>query len=82
MKQSEGWDIELLKKISHSLTTRIFIITLSLLILISGITYALICFTMPVSYRTELDNDLETQVSQLIDRLQSIFQVLQDEAPD
>lgn len=72
MKQSEGWDIELLKKISHSLTTRIFIITLSLLILISGITYALICFTMPVSYRTELDNDLETQVSQLIDQLQGI----------
>ncbi|MBQ2887853.1 MAG: HAMP domain-containing protein [Firmicutes bacterium] len=62
----------MLKKISRSLTTRIFIITLSLLILISGITYALIWFTMPVSYRTELDNYLETQVSQLIDQLQSI----------
>lgn len=62
----------MLKKIGHSLTTRIFVITLSLLILISGITYALIWFTMPVSYRTELDNDLETQVSQLIDQLQSI----------
>jgi two-component system sensor histidine kinase VanS len=71
LKQSEGWDIELRKKISDSLTTRIFVITLSLLILISGITYALVWFTMPVSYRTELDNDLETQVSQLISQLQT-----------
>ena len=63
MKRSEGWDIELLKKIGHSLTTRIFVITLSLLILISGITYALIWFTMPGSYRTELDNDLDSVIN-------------------
>lgn len=60
----------MLKKISNSLTMRIFAITLSLLILISGITYALIAITMPASYRTELDNDLETQIFQLIDQLQ------------
>ncbi len=57
------------KKISHSLTTRIFIITLFLLVLMSGITYALIGIAMPASYRMELDSDLETQVFQLIEQL-------------
>ena len=57
------------KKISHSLTTRIFIITLFLLVLMNGITYALIGIAMPASYRMELDSDLETQVFQLIEQL-------------
>ncbi len=43
--------------------------TLFLLLLISGITYILIGVTMPASYRMELDNDLETQVHQLIEQL-------------
>lgn len=70
MKLLEGWDIELLKKIKNSITTQIFITTLILLILISGITYIFIGVTMPASYRTELDNDLEKQIFQLIDQLQ------------
>lgn len=53
----------------------IFIITLFLLVLMSGITYALIGIAMPASYRMELDSDLETQVFQLIEQLkQTTFQ--------
>lgn len=60
----------MLKKIKNSITTRIFVITLFLLMLISGITYLLIGLTMPASYRVELDNHLETEVLHLIDQLQ------------
>ena len=58
------------KKVKNSITTRIFVITLFLLMLISGITYLLIGLTMPASYRVELDNHLETEVLHLIDQLQ------------
>ncbi len=58
------------KKIGNSITTRIFVMTLFLLMLMSGITYLLIGLTMPVSYRVETDNHLEREVLQLIDRLQ------------
>ena len=58
------------KKIRNSITTRIFVMTLFLLMLMSGITYLLIGLTMPVSYRVETDNHLEREVLQLIDRLQ------------
>lgn len=58
------------KKIKNSITTRIFVMTLFLLMLMSGITYLLIGLTMPVSYRVETDNHLEREVLQLIDRLQ------------
>lgn len=60
----------MLKKIRNSITTRVFAITLSLLMLMSAITYLLIGLTMPVSYRTELNNHLEVEVLQLIDKLQ------------
>lgn len=59
----------MLKKIKNSMTTRIFVITLFLLMLISGITYLLIGLTMPASYRVEMDNQLETEVWHLIDQL-------------
>ncbi len=58
------------KKIRNSITTRIFVMTLFLLMLMSGITYLMIGLTMPVSYRVETDNHLEREVLQLIDRLQ------------
>ena len=58
------------KKIKNSITTRIFVMTLFLLMLMSGITYLMIGLTMPVSYRVETDNHLEREVLQLIDRLQ------------
>lgn len=58
------------KKIRNSITTRIFVVTLFLLMLMSGITYLMIGLTMPVSYRVETDNHLEREVLQLIDRLQ------------
>lgn len=60
----------MLKRIRNSITTRVFAITLFLLVLMSIITYLLIGLTMPVSYRTELNNYLETEVLQLIDKLQ------------
>lgn len=58
------------KKIRNRITTRIFVMTLFLLMLMSGITYLMIGLTMPVSYRVETDNHLEREVLQLIDRLQ------------
>lgn len=58
------------KKIRNSITTRIFVMTLFLLMMMSGITYLMIGLTMPVSYRVETDNHLEREVLQLIDRLQ------------
>lgn len=58
------------KKIRNSITTQIFVITLFLLMLMSGITYLLIGLTMPASYRVELDNQLEAEALRLIDQLQ------------
>lgn len=60
----------MLKKIGNGITTRIFVITLFLLLLISGITYALIVVTMPASYRTELNDDLEAQAFRLVEQLE------------
>lgn len=44
---------------SHSLTVKIFLLTASLLVLTSLITYACVIKFLPVTYRTQLEEDLQ-----------------------
>lgn len=57
------------KKLRESLTAHIFLITLLLLLLAGGITFAFIVWATPVTYVTVVNDDLQRQLDDLEKRL-------------
>ena len=62
----------LLKKIRKSLTARIFLITVLVLLGAGTITFGLIAWATPSSYRAVIDADLTRQVQALTETLQDV----------
>ena len=58
LKPLEGWDIALIKRISKSLTIKIFLITSLLLILSCALTYGFIAYYVPVTYTNNISDEL------------------------
>ena len=57
------------KKISESLTVRIFLMTVFILLCAGGITFGLIAWATPSTYTSVVNDELARQVSSLTDRL-------------
>ena len=57
------------KKISESLTARIFLMTVFILLCAGGITFGLIAWATPSTYTSVVNDELARQVSSLTDRL-------------
>ena len=71
-RQSEGWDIKLIKKIKGSLFAKIFAITFLLTSICCVLTYTVISWLVPKTYSTTLDANLENMVSSFITELQTM----------
>ena len=57
------------KRLSHSLTLRIFLITSALLLAACGVTYAAIAYLTPISYTSLLEDELRRASEALVDSL-------------
>ena len=57
------------KKLSESLTARVFLITLLILLSAGAVTFGLIAWATPSTYTAMVTDDLTAQVDQLVDQL-------------
>ena len=57
------------KKLSESLTVRVFLITLLILLSAGAVTFGLIAWATPSTYTAVVTDDLTAQVDQLVDQL-------------
>ena len=57
------------KKLSESLTARVFLITLLILLFAGAVTFGLIAWATPSTYTAVVTDDLTVQVDQLVDQL-------------
>lgn len=57
------------KKLSESLTARVFLITLLILLSAGAVTFGLIAWATPSTYTAVVTDDLTAQVDQLVDQL-------------
>ena len=57
------------KKLSESLTARVFLITLLILLSAGAVTFGLIAWATPSTYTAVVTDDLTVQVDQLVDQL-------------
>jgi two-component system sensor histidine kinase VanS len=64
------WGIVLRKKLSESLTARIFLITSFILLCAGAVTFALIAFATPSMYTSVVNSDLQQQTDALVERLE------------
>ncbi len=64
-----GWAIVLRRKLHESLTVRIFLITLLILLGAGAITFALIAWATPITYTAAASDDLRAQTDLLVERL-------------
>ena len=71
-RQSEGWDIKLIKKNKSSLFTKIFIVTFLLTSLCCMITYGVISWLIPKTYSTTLDASLDSAVNSLLTEVKNL----------
>jgi len=69
LKRSGGWAIVPRKKISESLTVRVFLITASLLLFAGAITFGFIAWAAPSTYTAVMNDDLAAQVDLLVEQL-------------
>ena len=64
-----GWATVCRRNIRESLTARIFLLTLLLLLGAGGLTFGLIAWATPITYVSVVGDRLQVQVSELTDRL-------------
>ena len=69
MRPYGGWAIVLRKKLSESLTARIFLITAGILLFAGAVTFGLIAWATPSTYTAVVNDDLAAQVDALAARL-------------
>lgn len=72
LKQSEGWDIKLRKKIRNSLSIKVFLWVFAALTICSTIIYAIVLTVLPKQYQITSDKQMEQNVDALVSELRSI----------
>lgn len=70
MKQLEGWDIKLIKKIKSSLTLKIFLIMTLVLIIVGVIIYAIVMNVMPNNYKNVTLSNYTEEIQKLVEDLE------------
>ena len=65
MKQSEGWDTDLVKTIRNSLSAKVFLWIAGLLILCSLLIYGMVMIFLPQSYTVVASGRVESEIQQL-----------------
>ncbi len=72
MKRSEGWDIELRKKIKNSLSAKVFLWVFSALTICSMLIYGIVLTVLPKQYQLTSDEQLNKNVEVLVMKLQDM----------
>lgn len=72
LKQYEGWDIELIKKIKSKLSLKVFIITFLLMTVCSSVTYFFLSWFLPQTYEFAF-TDINNIVAELSDLLMNEY---------
>ena len=70
MKQLEGWDIKLIKKIKSSLTLKIFLMMTLVLIIVGVIIYAIVMNVMPNNYKNVTLSNYTEEIKNLVEDLE------------
>ena len=70
MKQLEGWDIKLIKKIKSSLTLKIFLMMTLVLIIVGVIIYAIVMNVMPNNYKNVTLSNYTEEIKELVEDLE------------
>lgn len=66
---SEGWDTALIKYIKSRISVKIFLLTMVILMAVSGISYGFVAAFMPRSYSDSLNRTLAARAKQLAESL-------------
>lgn len=72
LKQSEGWDIELRKKIKNSLSIKVFLWVFSALTICSMLIYGIVLTVLPKQYQVTSDKQLDANTESLVSKLQEM----------
>lgn len=72
LKQSEGWDIKLRKKIKNSLSIKVFIWVFSALTICSMLIYGIVLTVLPKQYQVTSDKQLDANTEILVAKLQTM----------
>ena len=69
MKQYEGWDTGLIKKIRNSLSAKVFLWIAGFLIICSFFIYGMVMIFLPKSYTVVAKNQVSGEITQLLETL-------------
>lgn len=72
LKRSEGWDIDLRKKIKNSLSAKVFLWVFSALTICSMLIYGIVLTVLPRQYQVTSDKQLDTNTEILVSKLQNM----------
>ncbi len=72
LKRSEGWDIDLRKKIKNSLSAKVFLWVFSALTICSMLIYGIVLTVLPRQYQVTSDKQLDTNTGILVSKLQNM----------
>lgn len=72
LKRSEGWDIELRKKIKSSLSVKVFLWVFSVLTICSMLIYGIVLTVLPKQYQVTSDKQLDENTQVLVSKLQDM----------
>lgn len=71
-KRSEGWDIELRRKIKNSLSVKVFLWVFSALTICSMLIYGIVLTVLPRQYQITSDKQLDINTEILVSKLQDM----------
>ena len=60
------------RKLTESLTARVFLLTAAMLLLVGAITFGLIAWATPITYTAVVNDDLAQQVDALVQQLERV----------
>ena len=72
LKQSEGWDTELRKKIKNCLSIKVFLWVFSALTICSMLIYGIVLTGLPKQYQITSDKQLDANTEILVSKLQNM----------
>ena len=72
MKQSEGWGIELQKRMNNSLSIKVFLWVFFALMICSTLIYGIVLTVLPKQYQINADKQLDSNIEMLVSKVRDM----------
>lgn len=72
LKQSEGWGIELQKRMNNSLSIKVFLWVFFALMICSTLIYGIVLTVMPKQYQINADKQLDSNIEMLVSKVRDM----------